>query len=30
MSPACAIRVLDALTEGSAFCAHDGVQLVTG
>ncbi len=30
MSPAYAVRVLDALNEGAASRAHDGVQLIAG
>ena len=30
MDPAYAVRVLDALTDGVAFRAHDGVQLIAG
>jgi len=29
MNPAYAVRVLDALTDGTASRAHDGVHLVT-
>jgi ADP-ribose pyrophosphatase YjhB (NUDIX family) len=29
MNPAYAVRVLDALTDGTAYRAHDGVQLIT-
>ena len=30
MTPAYAVRVLDALTDGAAARAHDGVQLIGG
>jgi 8-oxo-dGTP diphosphatase len=30
MAPAYAVRVVDALTEGAASRAHDGVQLIAG
>ena len=30
MSPAYAVRVLDALADGATFRAHDGVQLIGG